>query len=88
MHKFANLLIILAGVLWTLETLPQIWHLLRTKRTEGISLLFFIICCIAYVVFITGNILLKQWSVVIAHVFPFINLLIINFLVIKYRRLK
>ncbi len=86
MHNLANFLIIFAGFLWTLETIPQIVHLIRTKRTEGISLLFFMICCTAYVVFLTGNIMLKNWSVVIAHVFPFINLLIINFLVIKYRR--
>ncbi len=82
----ANGLIYLAGILWTIETIPQIIKLVRTKKTEGISLLFFVMCIIAYMCFLTGNIILRNFSVVIAHVFPFINLSIILFLVIKYRR--
>ena len=82
----ANLLIYLAGILWTIETIPQIIKLVRTKQTEGISLCFFIMCLIAYVCFIIGNLMLKNISVVIAHTFPFINLSIISILIIKYRK--
>ena len=88
MKTLANFLIIFSGYLWTIETIPQIVHLVRTKKTEGISLPFFIICVTAYIFFLTGNFMLKNWSVVIAHAFPFINLIIINFLIVKYRRIK
>ena len=88
MHNLANTLILVTGGLWFIETLPQIWHLIKTKKTEGISLLFFLICASAYVIFLIGNIMLKNWSVVIANILPFFNLLIINFLIIKYRRQK
>jgi MtN3 and saliva related transmembrane protein len=85
MQMLANALIYLAGILWTIETLPQIYKLWKTKKAEDISLAFFMICITAYIIFISGNIMLKNWSVVIAHIFPFINLIIINVLIIKYR---
>ena len=88
MQNLANILIYTAGILWTIETLPQIYKLWKTKKAEDISLAFFAICITAYIIFITGNIILKNWSVVIAHLFPFINLLIINTLIIKYRGKK
>lgn len=84
----ADSLIIFAGVLWTIETFPQILQLLRTKKTEGISLSFFLLCNVAYIFFLTGNIMLKHWSVVIANILPFVNISIIIGLVIKYRRKK
>ena len=86
--SIADILIIIAGLLWTIESIPQIIKLISTKKTEGISLLFFIICLIAYILFLIGNIILKNWSVVIAHCLPFINLSIISYLIIKYRRIK
>jgi MtN3 and saliva related transmembrane protein len=88
MKTLANTLIYIAGILWTLETLPQIYKLYKTKKSEDISLAFFIICIIAYINFIIGNIILKNWSVVIAHLCPFVNLIIINILILKYRAKK
>lgn len=88
MQKLANTLIYVAGILWTIETIPQIYTLIKTKKTDGISLTFFIMCICAYIIFITGNIILKHWSVVVAHLFPFINLSIILYLVFKYRGKK
>ena len=86
MKNFANILIYIAGILWTIETIPQIIKIIKTKQTEGISLCFFVMCICAYVLFITGNVILCNWSVVLAHLFPFLNLSIILFLVLKYRR--
>lgn len=85
MSNFANILIYIAGLLWTIETLPQIYKLWKTKQSEDISLTFFIICVSGYTLFIIGNIMLKQWSVVVAHLLPFVNLCIINILILKYR---
>jgi len=88
MKNLANVIIYIAGLLWTIETLPQIYKLWKTKQSEDISLTFFIICVSGYALFIIGNVILKQWSVVIANAFPLINLCIINILIIKYRGKK
>lgn len=82
----ADILIIAAGIIWTIETIPQIIQLHKTKQTAGISLPFFIMCLVAYTSFIIGNVLLGNWSVVIAHSLPFVNVSIIIFLVIRYRK--
>lgn len=88
MKLLADILIYCAGVLWAVECLPQIIKLLRTKNTGGISLLFFCICLLAYILFLTGNLLLKQWSVVFANLLPFIMISIIIFLIISIRTNK
>ena len=88
MKNLANIIIYIAGLLWTIETLPQIYKLWKTKKAEDISLTFFIICVLGYTLFTIGNVMLKQWSVVIANIFPLINLCIINILIIKYRGKK
>ncbi len=84
MH-IADILIYIAGIVWTIETIPQIVKLVKTKQTAGISSMFFVLCSIAYVFFLIGNIMLKQWSVVFSHAIPFINILIIITLVTKYK---
>ena len=52
MKNLANILIYIAGILWTIETIPQIIKIIKTKQTEGISLCFFVMCICAYVLFI------------------------------------
>lgn len=84
--RIADILILTAGFLWTIESVPQILKILRTKKTEGLSLLFFGTCFTAYILFLTGTIIQRNWSIMFANLFPFINMLIINFLIIKYRR--
>lgn len=86
--QVANCLIILANVLWTVESFPQIMKLIRTKQTKGISLLYFIMCSLAYLSFIIANIILKNWTIAITCSFPFITILIITFLIIKYQERK
>lgn len=85
--RLADIFIYVAGILWAVECIPQILKLTRTKNTTGISLLFFCICSLAYVLFLIGNLLLKQWSVAIANLLPFIMISTIIYLIIRYRRL-
>jgi len=87
MKLLADTLIYLAGILWAIECIPQIIKLLRTKNTTGISLLFFSICLLAYILFLVGNLLLGQWSVIVANSLPFIMISNIIYLVVRYRRL-
>jgi MtN3 and saliva related transmembrane protein len=86
MKTLANIFIYLAGILWTIETIPQIYKLWKTKKSKDISIAFFLICIIAYIIFIIGNIMLRNWSVVVSQIFPFVNLIIINMLIFKYRK--
>lgn len=88
MKLLADTLIYCAGILWAVETIPQILKLVRTKNTTGISLLFFCICLFAYTLFLIGNLLLGQWSVIIANSLPFVMIGVIVYLVIRYRRKK
>jgi len=88
MKLLADILIYCAGILWSVECVPQIAKLVKTKNTTGISLLFFSICLLAYTLFLIGNLLLGQWSVIIANLLPFIMISIIVYLVIKYRKEK
>jgi MtN3 and saliva related transmembrane protein len=74
---------IIAGTLTTIAFLPQVIQVLKTKSTDDISL-------VMYVVFITGvafwllyGILLGAWPVIIANIVTFILALIV--LVMKLR---
>ncbi len=73
----------IAGTLTTLAFLPQVMQVVKTKSTEDISL-------VMYIVFITGvafwllyGILLGAWPVIIANIVTFILALIV--LVMKLR---
>jgi len=88
MRALADVLIYLAGLLWGIECLPQIAKLIRTKETRGLSLPFFMLCVTAYILFLIGNILLKNYSVVVANLLPFALMGVIVFLIMKYRRKK
>jgi len=87
MKLLADILIYSAGLLWAVECVPQIVKLLRTKDTTGISLIFFSICLLAYTLFLAGNLILEQWSVIVANALPFIMVSVIVYLVVRYRRL-
>jgi len=50
----SNILIIIAGVLWGIELIPQVFRTVKTKNVEGISPLFFVTCMIAYICYMIG----------------------------------
>ncbi len=73
----------IAGTLTTLAFLPQVMQVVKTKSTEAISL-------VMYIMFITGvafwllyGILLGAWPVIIANIVTFVLALIV--LVMKLR---
>ena len=82
----ANGLIYLAGVLWGIELIPQVIKTLKTKNVEGISLAFYMICLIAYIVYGMGNIMLGNWNIVIAHIPSLVLFSTMLILVLKYRK--
>ena len=82
----ANILIYIAGILWCLDLLPQITKTIRTKKVEDLSILFLAMSFVAYLVFICGNIITKNWHVAIVHMPPVIANLTMVGLYFKYRR--
>lgn len=88
MKQVANILFSVAGILWFFEGIPQIIKLIKRKSSDDISLFYFYMCVTAFILFLTGAILLKNWYLVFGHILPFININIIIFLVHKNRRKK
>lgn len=81
-----NLFFILSGILWSLELYPQLYKTYKTKRTGDISLFYYVMCICAYILFLIGAILMRNWYLLCSHILPFINLIILVILIIKYRK--
>ena len=87
-ERIGNILFLIAGLLWAVELIPQLIKTMNTKSVQDISSFFLILCFIAYIIFIVGCFLIKNWFLFFAHLVPFVNVLILLVLVLKYRHLK
>lgn len=85
-NNLADVLIYGAGFLWGIELIPQIRKTYKTKNVEGLSLSFFAICLVAYVFYAIGNIMLKNWNIVISHIPSLCLFLVQLIMIIKYRK--
>jgi uncharacterized protein with PQ loop repeat len=81
----SDLLIYLAGILWGLELVPQIYKTQNIKNVQGISLAFYLICYAAYIISTIGNILQHNLTMVISYLPSFIGLTWMIILIFKYR---
>lgn len=84
--SLGNCLIVFAGLLWAVELVPQIIKTVRTKSVKDFSLVFFVICLAAYVAYLAGNAILKNWVIFFAHVPSLIMNLIMVILIMVYRK--
>ena len=84
--NIGKILIYIAGICWGIELIPQILKTIRTKNVEDISFAFFALCTFAYVCYTMGNILLKNWDIVLAHIPSVIFTFTMLVLILKYRR--
>lgn len=85
-EKIGNILFLIAGCLWAIELIPQLTKTIRTKSVQDISIFFLTLCFIAYAIFITGCFLIKNWFLFVSHLVPFINVSILYYLVLKYKK--
>lgn len=76
----------ISGTLWAIEMIPQIVKTIRRKLVEDISLPMYIIATISFSFFFLGCILSKNWLLLYAHILPFLGVLIMLSLIVKYRR--
>ena len=85
-ESFADALLLLAGVLWGIELIPQLIKTIKLKDVSGISLLFCLLCFIAYVVYMVGAYMKGFWMVIIAHTPSMVLWGVMLILVLKYRK--
>lgn len=81
----ADFLIYTAGLLWGLELIPQVLKTLKTKKVKDLSLGFFLMCFLAYVLYCFGNAILSNYNIIIAHIPSFISNLTMIVLIIKFK---
>jgi uncharacterized protein with PQ loop repeat len=87
-ERIGNTLFVIAGCLWAIELIPQLIKTIKTKSVGDISLFFLTLCFIAYLIFITGCYLIKNWFLFISHLVPFVNVSILLYLVLRFREKK
>ena len=85
MTNIGNILFVIAGCIWAIELIPQLIRTIRTKSVKDISIFFLTLCFIAYLVFITGCYLIRNWFLFFSHLVPFMNVSILLYLVLKYK---
>ena len=88
LERIGNILFLVAGFLWAIEHIPQLRRTVRTKKVQDISVFFFILSFIAYIIFLIGCYFIKNWFLFFAHIIPFVNVSILLYLVLKYKDKK
>jgi uncharacterized protein with PQ loop repeat len=84
LETLSNILITVAGIIWGIELIPQIYKTVSTKETSGVSFIFFVMCLFAYSIYMVGNALVGNWVIVIAHIPSLIGNTIMVGLVYSY----
>lgn len=82
----SNILFLIAGTLWAIELFPQLVRTIRTRKVDDISVFFLTLCFFAYIIFITGCYLIKNWFLFISHLVPFVNVTVLLVLVLRYKK--
>ena len=88
MKELIKFFYILAGGLWALELLPQLWITYKRKTVDDIHICFPLICFTSFCIFFIASFLAKNWVLIFSHLAPFICNFIWLVLVLIYRRNK
>lgn len=75
---------LIAGTLTTIAFLPQVIQVLKTKSTEDISLVMYIVFTLGVVFWLIYGILLGAWPVIIANVATLVLALIVLAMKLRY----
>lgn len=83
-----TLLGILAGALTSCSFIPQAYQVIKTKRTEGISIPMYTLFTIGVFIWILYGILIHDLAIILTNIVTFIPALIILILTLKYHLLN
>ena len=86
LYSIAQISIILAGIIWGIELIPQLRKTIKFKDVKGVSLSFFTMSFVAYWLYLFGNSILQNWLIVISHIPSFILNSWMILLIIKYKK--
>lgn len=86
--QISNIAIMSAGIIWGIELIPQIVKTFRCKDSSGLSLSFFMMCFLAYLLYIFGNALSENWIVVYSHIPSYVGNMLMVCLIVKYNKKK
>jgi len=87
--KYIELIGIFAGILTTSAFLPQIIKILSSKKTEGLSLLTYLVFSTGSFLWLIYGILRCSISIILANSITFIlNLIILIFIIINRGKIK
>lgn len=79
---------ILAGALTSSSFIPQAYQIIRTKRTDGISIPMYTLFTIGIFIWIIYGILMHDLAILLTNIVTFIPALIILILTVKYHLLN
>ncbi len=63
----ADLVGYVAAVLTTVSFVPQVWHSLRTRDFNGLSLRMYALFCAGIMLWLVYGVLLAQWPIILAN---------------------
>lgn len=78
-----TLLGVFAGLLTSCSFIPQAYKVIKTKRTQDISLPMYSLCTIGVLIWIIYGILIKDIAIILTNVITFVPTFIILILTIK-----
>lgn len=79
---------ILAGVLTSSSFIPQAYQIIKTKRTDGISIPIYTLFTIGILIWIIYGIMMHDLAILLTNIVTFIPALIILILTVKYHLLN
>ena len=88
LERIGNILFVIAGLMWGIELIPQLIKTFKTKSIGDFSPFFLTLCLIAYIIFMTGCVLIKNWFLFFSHIIPSINVIILCILYRLYKNKK
>ena len=85
MAEFITYLGLLAGTLTTIAFFPQVIKTWKTKKTEDISLVMFLILCLGIFLWLVYGLIIKDLPLILANGITFLFASIILIFKIKYK---
>ncbi|PIR68214.1 hypothetical protein COU49_02630 [Candidatus Nomurabacteria bacterium CG10_big_fil_rev_8_21_14_0_10_35_16] len=83
-----NIIFYLPAILFVISGLPQMIKLIKTKSSEDISILMYLITFLAVTIVVIDAYLVKNNSILVSNLASLIIITINTILVIKYRKKK
>ena len=83
-----NIIFYLPAILFVISGLPQMIKLIKTKSSEDISILMYLITFLAVTIVVIDAYLVKNNSILVSNLASLLIITINTILVIKYRKKK